>query len=61
MRNLLRKFLIDERASTAIEYALIGVMISIAIAVGAGSIGNALDNMYGAVGNKTQSAADTIK
>lgn len=61
MRFLFRKFLTDERGSTAIEYALIGVMISIAIAVGAESIGNALDNMFGGVGNKTQGVADKIQ
>jgi Flp pilus assembly pilin Flp len=36
---LFRKFLLDVRASSSIEYAIIGALISIAVVVGARTIG----------------------
>ncbi len=47
--STLRRFLSDERAATAIEYAIIGGMISIMIVVGARSIGTTLSTKFNAV------------
>jgi len=46
MRALLTRFAKDRSGATAIEYALIGTLISVAIIVGAIALGNALDATY---------------
>ena len=43
---LFQQFLSDERAATAIEYAFIAGLISIAIVAGARAIGTALQNKF---------------
>jgi pilus assembly protein Flp/PilA len=43
---MFRKFLSDTRGATAIEYALIGVIISLVVIAGAGSIGTTLSGTY---------------
>lgn len=48
---LLKRFLSDSRGATAIEYAMIAGLISIAIVAGARSIGVALQGKFNAVGN----------
>jgi pilus assembly protein Flp/PilA len=45
----IRRFLSDESAATAIEYAIIGALISIMIVVGARSIGTSLSAKFNAV------------
>jgi pilus assembly protein Flp/PilA len=47
----LRGFARDERAATAIEYAIIAGCISIAIVVAATGIGTTLNNMFTSVKN----------
>ncbi len=47
--STIRQFLSDERAATAIEYAIIGGLISIMIVVGARSIGTTLSAKFNAV------------
>ncbi|MGH6817860.1 MAG: Flp family type IVb pilin [Methylovirgula sp.] len=42
----IRRFLSDERAATAIEYAIIGGLISIVIVAGARSIGLSLSAKF---------------
>lgn len=42
----IKQFLCDERAVTAIEYALIGALISIAIIGGARAVGVAIQNKF---------------
>ncbi len=42
----IKQFLCDERAATAIEYAMIGALISIAILGGARAIGVAIQNKF---------------
>lgn len=44
--DALKQFLCDERAATAIEYAMIGALISIAIVGGARAIGVAIQNKF---------------
>lgn len=45
--RMLKQFLNDESGATAVEYALIAGLISIAIISGARAIGLALDNQFG--------------
>jgi len=44
--NILRSFLADESGATAIEYALIGALISVAIIGGVMSLGSANQNLF---------------
>ncbi|MEX0852500.1 MAG: Flp family type IVb pilin [Bauldia sp.] len=44
--NLIVRFLRDTSGATAIEYALIGSLLSIAIVVGATALGSHLNTMY---------------
>lgn len=46
---LLKRFLTDSRGVTAIEYAMIAGLISVAIVAGARSIGLALQGKYNSV------------
>jgi pilus assembly protein Flp/PilA len=46
MMRLLVRFLSDDRGATAIEYALIGGLISIAIILGASALGSKLNVIY---------------
>ena len=52
MRKLFARFLKDESGATAIEYGLIAALIALAIVVGAGKLGNALNVQFGKVANK---------
>ncbi|CAN5194900.1 hypothetical protein BH10PSE9_BH10PSE9_08360 [soil metagenome] len=46
MRAILVRFLLDQSGSTALEYALIGSIVSIAIIAGAIALGNKLNNSF---------------
>jgi pilus assembly protein Flp/PilA len=47
---LLRKFIADQRGTSAIEYCIIAMFLSLAIITGARSIGsNMSNNMYGPI------------
>lgn len=48
MRTI-RRFLSNERAATAIEYAFIAGLISVAIVLGATAIGTTLSSKFNAV------------
>ncbi len=52
MRDLLRRFVADQSGATAIEYALIGTLVSAAIIGGAVALGSKLNVMYTAVADK---------
>ena len=41
-----RKLLKDSKGATAIEYGLIAALIALAIVVGAGALGNALNGQF---------------
>jgi pilus assembly protein Flp/PilA len=43
---LIKQFLRDNRATTAIEYAMIGALISIALIAGARSVGSAISAKF---------------
>jgi pilus assembly protein Flp/PilA len=53
MSNLIARFVKDESGATAIEYGLIAALIALAIMVGAGALGNALNEKF-------QSISDTM-
>jgi pilus assembly protein Flp/PilA len=46
MSNLIARFVKDESGATAIEYGLIAALIALAIMVGAGALGNALNAKF---------------
>lgn len=60
MRTLISRFISDESGATAIEYSLIGVLIAIAIMVGATSLGNEIGRLFNYVGNNMNSATSNI-
>ena len=47
MRRLLTKFIDDESGATAIEYALIAVLIALGILVGVGNTADAIQSLWG--------------
>jgi pilus assembly protein Flp/PilA len=55
MRRL-AKFLHDESGATAIEYGLIAALIALAIMVGAGAVGTALNSQFSGIANTLNSA-----
>ena len=50
-RKLLQRFLRDRSGASAIEYALVAGLISVAIVAGALALGGALDNTYQDLGD----------
>ena len=46
MSKILARFAKDESGATAIEYGLIAALIALAIIVGAGALGNALNKKF---------------
>jgi pilus assembly protein Flp/PilA len=46
MSKLFANFVKDESGATAIEYGLIAALIALAIVVGAGALGNALNKKF---------------
>lgn len=46
MAKLFARFVKNESGATAIEYGLIAALIALAIMVGAGTLGNSLDNQF---------------
>lgn len=51
MRAHISRFISDDSGATAIEYGLIGALLSLAIIVGAGLLGNSVSNLFMKVGN----------
>ncbi len=57
IQHLLRRFADDERGATATEYGLIVALISLAIMVTLGSIGETMrDDVFGAVASALDSS-----
>ena len=46
MPQVIRRFLIDDRAATVVEYALVAGLISMAVVLGATTIGTKLSSHY---------------
>ena len=53
---MIRLFLIDERGATAIEYGLIGALISVAIITGVSLLGDSLDETFTATATAVAAA-----
>lgn len=49
MKNLLARFMQDESGASAIEYALVAALIALAIIVGAGQLGGAINAKLGTI------------
>lgn len=60
MRALFDRFISDESGATAIEYALIGTLISVAIMVGAGIVGNSVASLFNSTGNKVSGVSANV-
>lgn len=56
MSNLIARFVKDESGATAIEYGLIAALIALAIMVGAGSLGTALNEKFEYIANTLKDA-----
>lgn len=56
---MLRKFIRDETAATAIEYGLIIALIALAIVGGAGNLGDYLRGSYEDMATKIQEVGET--
>ncbi|MGB3390522.1 MAG: Flp family type IVb pilin [Pseudaminobacter sp.] len=52
MRTRFRQFASDERGTTAIEYALVAVLISVAIVGGVGRFADALEFLFSDSGSQ---------
>ena len=52
MSNIFARFVKDESGATAIEYGLIAALIALAIMVGAGAVGNALDEKFDTIASE---------
>jgi pilus assembly protein Flp/PilA len=57
MSKLFARFVKDESGATAIEYGLIAALIALAIMVGAGSLGNSINNQFGRIAGKLDNSA----
>ncbi len=55
MSKLFARFVKDESGATAIEYGLIAALIALAIMVGAGNLGDALNNQFEHIKNELES------
>ncbi len=56
MRLMIKRFCADESGATAIEYALIGVLVAVAILVGATSLGGALNAQFQSIATQVNTA-----
>ncbi len=54
----LHMFLRDESGATAIEYGLIAALIALAIMVGAGALGNSINNQFMAIGSTLENSVN---
>ena len=55
LRRILIRFLHDESGATAIEYALIGVLVSVGIIAAVTVVGGQVSSLFGRVETKTTS------
>ena len=57
MTKLMTRFAKDESGATAIEYGLIAALIALAIMVGAGALGNALNEKFSSIATTLSGAS----
>lgn len=60
MSKLFARFLKEESGATAIEYGLIAALIALAIIVGAGALGNSLNNMFNNISGSLDKAKTNV-
>ena len=53
--KLVARFVKDESGATAIEYGLIAALIAVAIIVGAGTLGNTLNEQFDYIAGEVES------
>ncbi len=58
MSMLFLRFINDQSGATAIEYGLIAALIALAIMVGAGALGNSLNNQFNRIAAKLEGTAN---
>ncbi|MGD9812634.1 MAG: Flp family type IVb pilin [Sphingobium sp.] len=58
MSKLVARFMKDESGATAIEYGLIAALIALAIMVGAGALGNSINNQFDRIANTLDGTAN---
>lgn len=58
MSKLFARFVKDESGATAIEYGLIAALIALAIMVGAGALGNSINNQFERIAGKLNTTAN---
>jgi len=58
MFTLFARLVKDESGATAIEYGLIAALIALAIMVGAGALGNSLNNQFNRIASKLDGSAN---
>lgn len=61
MRRLFECFVKEKSGTTAIEYALIGTLVSVSIIAGAMSLGNAVGNQFQDLSNHLSNAQNAHK
>lgn len=58
MQKLVNRFIEDESGATAIEYGLIAALIAVALIVGAGKLGGAINTKFDEVADTLDTAGD---
>jgi pilus assembly protein Flp/PilA len=58
LRHVFIRFLHDESGATAIEYALIGVLVSVAIVAALTTVGSQVTSLFGRVETKTSAVVN---
>ena len=58
MSKIVARFVKDESGATAIEYGLIAALIALAIMVGAGALGNSINNQFKASGSTLEDSVN---
>lgn len=56
MTNLVKNYINDESGATAIEYGLIAALVGIALIVGAGRLGESINDKFGTVADAIDTA-----
>lgn len=58
MRNLFKRFLSNKSGATAIEYGLIGALISVSVIVGASQLGGSMGDIFQGHADKLEEIND---
>ena len=58
MQNLFTRFIEDESGATAIEYGLIAALIAVGMIVGAGAVGEQVNNKFTEIGEAIDNSSD---